>query len=86
MVLYLFFNEAGADTEVVVFVASISVLLSFFVLSCLLSNGEGWRPDEGKLIRLVTDGDVRVELEWFRPPSVTFSLGPPEVRLSKQYV
>lgn len=38
---------------------------------CLLCNREGWRPDDGKLIRVVTDGDVWVEPEWFRPLSVT---------------
>lgn len=38
---------------------------------CLLCNREGWRPDDGKLIRVVTDGDVWVEPECFRPLSVT---------------
>lgn len=38
---------------------------------CLLCNREGWRPDDGKLIRVVTDGDVWAEPEWFRPLSVT---------------
>lgn len=70
VVLSLFFNKAGAHSLQSLLWACCAVLpISVFFFSSGVFVGG---PDDGKLIRPLTDGDVLVELEWFRPLSVTF--------------
>lgn len=74
---FFFSSTRPAHTQSLLF-CCLHLFLSFLffllllLLVCLLENGEGWTPDDGKLIQPVADGDVWVEPEWFRPPSVTF--------------